>query len=135
MDSQFVQDPGQDFSLLRWGLKEWKRVCPYLLKDFYVLTPWHTGTDTSGFTAFAYFDPDAASGVLLAFRQETCREDMLSVSLPFAGAHDQITLTDEDTGETTVLEGKDAASGGVALHFSRPRQARLLWIHDACSID
>ena len=135
VDSQFVQDPGQDFSLLRWGLKEWKRVCPYLLKDFYVLTPWHTGTDTSGFTAFAYFDPDAASGVLLAFRQETCREDMLSVSLPFAGAHDQITLTDEDTGETTVLEGKDAASGGVALLFSRPRQARLLWIHDACSID
>ncbi|MBQ6257942.1 MAG: hypothetical protein IJJ60_15220, partial [Clostridia bacterium] len=62
-------------------------------------------------------------------------EDMLSVSLPFAGAHDQITLTDEDTGETTVLEGKDAASGGVALLFSRPRQARLLWIHDACSID
>ena len=57
VDSQFVQDPDQDFDLLRWGLREWKRVSPSLRKDFYVLTPWHPETETTGFTAYVFFDP------------------------------------------------------------------------------
>lgn len=123
VDSQFTQDPDQDFGILRRGLSEWKRVSPYLLKDLYVLTPWHTEKDTYGFTACAFHDPDTASGALLAFRQEKCLEDTLSVVLPFAAGGDGYCLKDEDTGETLT------GSGGVfTLRFSVPRQARLLWI-------
>lgn len=126
VDSQFVQDPGQDFGMLRWGLREWKRVSPYLLEDFYVLTPWHTETDVYGFTAFAFFDPDAGAGVLLAFRQEKCLEEALAVSLPFAEAGRTYALKDEDTQETLAVQ-----DGPVILRFSHPRQARLLWIAPA----
>ncbi len=128
VDSQFVQDPSQDFGLLRWGLNEWKRVNPYLLKDFYVLTPWHPEMDTAGFTAYAFYDPDASSGVLLAFRQEKCREASLSLSLPFAKPGCRVALVDEDTGTALEADGASAAQGGVTLCFSHPRQARLLWI-------
>ncbi len=128
VDSQFVQDPGQDFGLLRRGLKEWKRVAPYLLKDFYVLTPWHTEADTSGFTAYAFYDPDARSGVLLAFRQEKCAEDTLALFLPFAKPDERFALVDEDSGVSMETEGESAAKGGVSLRFSHPREARLLWI-------
>ena len=123
LDAQFVQDPNQDYDLLRWGLNEWKRVSPSLLKDFYVLTPWHPESETTGFTAYAFFDPDASSGVLLAFRQEKCPEETVTLPLPFAGEGEACTLTDEDTGETLP-----AGRSGITLRFEKPRQARLLWI-------
>ena len=126
VDSQFTQDPGQDFDMLRWGLREWKRVSPYLLKDFYLLTPWHTEQDVFGFTAYAFYDPDAASGALLAFRQEKCREEALSIALPFAGDGQTWMLKDEDTEETLA-----SGDGCFTLRFAHPRQARLLWISPA----
>ena len=133
MDSQFVQDPDQDFDTLRRGLREWKRVRAYLLKDFYVLTPWHTEADVYGFTAYAFWDPETASGVLLAFRQEKCPEDTLLISLPFTRAYDRFVLTDEDTDQVLEFCGQDAAEQGITLRFSHPRQARLLWLSPSAS--
>ena len=109
--------------MLRWGLREWKQVNAYLLKDFYLLTPWHTEKDVYGFTAYAFWDAESASGVLLAFRQEKCMEGCLSVTLPFASGGQVFTLKDQDTGE--MLSG---SAGDFILRFSHPRQARLLWI-------
>ena len=57
------------------------------------LTPWHPEMDTTGFTAYAFYDPDASSGVLLAFRQEKCREASLSLSLPFSLRHAQMAYS------------------------------------------
>ena len=127
IDARFVQEPEQDFDMLRWGLREWKRVRPYLLKDFYVLTPWHTEQDVYGFTAFVYLDPETGCGVLLAFRQEKCAEEELVCTLPFA-EKSGLTLIDEDTGEKLEADGNTAAAYGISLHFSHERQARLLWI-------
>ena len=124
VDSQFVQDPGQDFDMLRAGLKEWKKLSPFLLKEFYVLTPWHTEEETTGFTAFAFYDPAKGEGALLAFRQEKCAERALSLPLPFLGAADACLLTDADSGETVQGEG----AGEITLLFENPRTARLLWI-------
>ncbi|MBQ8164184.1 MAG: alpha-galactosidase [Clostridia bacterium] len=122
VDSQFVQDPDQDFGMLRFGLKEWKEVSPYLLKEFYVLTPWHRENDTNDFTAYCYFDPETEKGVLFAFRQESCVRNKLRVSLPFAHAGEKYSFTDKDSGEKIVSDGK------AELYFENPRMARLLWI-------
>ncbi len=122
VDSQFVQDPNQDFDMLRFGLKEWKRVAPYLLKDFYVLTPWHDQNDKEGFTAFAYVDPEAEEGVLLAFRQEDCLSSDLTLELPWLAA--DALLVDEDTKQQYVV----APGERLNLTFDEPRTARLLWI-------
>ncbi len=122
VDSQFVQDPDQDFGVLRFGLREWKRVSPYLLGELYVLTPWHGEQDRSDFTAYAYFDPETDKGVLLAFRQEECVRDTLTLRLPFIGADETYRLTDEDTKETIETKGM------TELVFGAPRTARLLWI-------
>ncbi len=127
IDSQYVQEPKPDFDLLRFGMKEWKRVSPYFLKDYYVLTPWHPETERTGFTAYAFYDPDEKAGVLLAFRQEKCDEETLTLSLPFAGDFCTVSLTDEDSGEVTTLEGLTAKKG-FELTFNSRREARLLWI-------
>lgn len=121
VDSQFVQDSDADFDMLRFGLKEWKKVCPFLLKEFYPLTPWHGEKDNTDFTAFCYFDPETDTGVLLAFRQEKCVRDSLTLALPFADGG-EYTVTDEDSHEAFYTKGQ------LTVHFPEPRTARLLWI-------
>ena len=119
VDSQFVQDPDQDFGVLRSGLKEWKRVSPYLLKDFYTLTPWHAEKEKDGFCAFLYFDPEEEKGVLLAFCQEECEGRELTLDLPLEGEY---LFTDEDSGDSFTAEKS------FTIHFDQSREARLLWI-------
>ena len=120
VDSQFVYDSSQDFDVLRFGLNEWKKAAPYLLKEFYVLTPWHSGQDDTGFTAFCFFDPETEKGCLLAFRQSGCEQTSLNITLPFAA--DKCTVTDEDSGKTFET-GAD-----FTLEFDQPRSSKLLWV-------
>lgn len=61
-------------------------------------------------------------GVILAFRQEMCSRELLRISLPFAGAGDRYTVTDEDNGKKTNTDGI------MAIRFDAPRTAKLLWI-------
>jgi alpha-galactosidase len=122
VDSQFVQDPDQDFGVLRFGLKEWKKVSPYLLKEFYTLTPWHSEQEKNGFCAFCYFDPAQEKGVLLAFCQEECEGRELTLDLPFSGEY---LFTDEDSGERLKAENK------LTIRFAGAREAKLLWIEKA----
>lgn len=122
VQSQFVYHETQDFDILRFGLKEWKKVNPYLLKEFYTLTPWHGPRDPLSFTAFCYYDPDEEKGVILAFRQESCVRGTLQVRLPFAQENDRFVLTDEDSGEERIV------GDTFSLDFSRVRTARLLWV-------
>lgn len=122
VDSQFVYDADQNFDMLRFGLEEWKKVAPYLLKEFYPLTSWHRECDTTDFTAFCYYDPERETGVLLAFRQENCTRDRLQLSLPFVETQETYEITDEDTGMKTEIGQK------LTLSFEQPRMAKLLWL-------
>ncbi|MDD4743760.1 MAG: hypothetical protein PHN53_04085, partial [Eubacteriales bacterium] len=128
VDAQFVQDPDQDFGLLRFGLREWKKISPYLLKDFYVLTPWHSQEDKSGFTAFSFYDEDEERGVLLLFRMEECCEDRLTVRLPYAELDRTYLLTDEDSGDAVTGDGRNLKQTGLTFSLPERRTARLIWI-------
>ena len=122
VDSQFVQDPNQDFDIIRFGLSEWKKISPYLLKDFYTLTPWHKEKDTNDFTSFCYIDPEKDKGIILAFRQENCARENLIIKLPFIKNNEKYCLIDEDTKEETII------TNVTTIHFDKPRTARLFWI-------
>lgn len=121
IDSRYVHEEEESFDILRFGIGEWDRVKPYLLKEFYPLTPWHKESDNTDFAAFCYYDPDKEEGVLLAFRQEECKRSDLNVRLPFA-ENEKFSVTDEDSGEEIITEGN------VSLTFDAPRTAKLLWV-------
>lgn len=127
VDSQFVQDPEQDFDMLRFGLREWKKLRPYLLKDFYVHTPWHTEQDRSGFTAYSFFDPKAEKGALLLFRMEECGLDALRVRLNYAETGARYRLTDEDSGDARECSGEELRAGETFALLQK-RSARLIWV-------
>ena len=103
------------------SLSEWKKINSYLLKEFYVLTPWHKEQERDSFTAYSFFDPESETGALLAFRGEDCAENTVTLSLPFANGEAYV-LSDTDTGEEIK------AKGSFTLSFENPREARLLWI-------
>ena len=119
VDSQFVQDPDQDFGILRAGLREWKEVNPYLLKEFYTFTPWHSEHDMKGFTSYSYFDAESEKGILFVFRQEECEESEISIIFNFTDGR-EITLTDKDSGEKIVSE-----NCGLNLTLPEKRCAKL----------
>lgn len=128
VDSQFTQDPDQDFDMLRFGLREWKKVSPWLLKDFYVHTPWHSEHDRSNFTAYSFYDEEQGRGVLFLFRMENCPLDFINVKFPYAKADRNYTLRDEDTKEESIIDGRKASSEGVRFLLAEKRMARLIWV-------
>lgn len=124
VDSQFVQDPGQDFSVLRFGLNEWKLVNSFLLSDFYLLTPWHPRDDRTGFTAYSYFDPERRKGVLFLFRMEECGQAEFSFTLPYA-ERQKLVLRDADGG------AEIACTPGMTISVPEKRTAKLFFVEPA----
>jgi len=118
---QWTLDADLDYDLLRRQLREWESVRDLLLADFYLLTPWNEPTCTDNWTSFAYFDPEAEKGALLAFRQETCAQDTLTVELP-ACMREGYALRDADSGEFTP------AGQYFTVCCGEPRTARLFYI-------
>ena len=123
VDSQFVYAEDQNFDILRFGLGEWKSIKPYLLKEFYTLTPWHKENDNTDFTAFAYFDPEEESGIILAFRQERCERKEITLALPFVANGEKYEAVDEDTGDRVITDGR------ITVGFASPREAKLIRIN------
>lgn len=127
VSSLWVREDPANFPMTRFGLKEWDRVKPYLLKEFYVHTPWHSKEDTSGFCAFSYFDSDTQKGIITAFRQESCEENSLKICLEYADKNSMYELKDEDSGKANVYPG-DELQTGLTLQFATPKSSHLIWI-------
>jgi alpha-galactosidase len=120
VDAQFVMDKSPDFDNMRFGLKEWRLVSEYLLKEFYPLTVWHPRDNDTDFTAYAYYDPEKEKGILFVFRQENCVRNNIRLQLPFAKG--KYILTDEDSKDTLITEGN------IEIFIEEKRTAKLIRI-------
>jgi alpha-galactosidase len=127
LSAQWVQDPRTDFEMIRSGLREWDTVKDYLLKDFYLLTPWNGPTDRTHWTSYLYFDPEADSGVLFAFRMEEAAESSYLHRLTMLDPGRTYELRDADTGVIGTFTGRELATGHTVTH-PLPRSAALIHI-------
>lgn len=121
----YTHDVMLDYNRVRKNVGEWRKYSHLLLKDYYVLTPWHSPTDTSGWTVFAYADRDSGEAVVTAFRQETSAENSFIAKLPFAEPRASYTLTNEDTGEQLQLSGEKLKSEGLTIILSEPKSSAV----------
>lgn len=119
------QDPCFDFEGMRSSIELWDSCKHLLTKDFYQLTAWHSPTDTGGWTAFAYNDPESGESILTAFRQETCPLADCKVSLPYAKAGWTYLISDDDSGRVWKASGRELRKG-ITLHLDEARSS-LLW--------
>jgi alpha-galactosidase len=127
LSAQWVQDPNTDFELIRFGIREWGTVKDYLLKDFYLLTPWNGPEDKTHWTSYVYFDPEKDSGVLLAFRMEEAAECSYSHRLTMLNPERTYELRDADKGLIRAFKGSELAAGYTVKH-PLPRSAALIYI-------
>jgi len=121
---QFVHNPELDFETLRTYLHEWRSIRHMLVKDMYVLTPWHAHDDRYGWTAVAYEDGEIGEGLLLAFRQEDCEDETCTVKMEFAVPGAKYVFADADTLEETVYSGEELAAG-ITLSLPTPRSCLM----------
>ena len=127
LSAQWVQDPKTDFEMIRFGLREWETVKDYLLKDFYLLTPWRLPTDKMHWTSYVYFDPEKDSGVLFAFRMEEAAERSYSHQLTMLNPERTYELRDAEKGVLGTFKGSELAKGFTVTH-GQPRSAALIYI-------
>jgi len=127
LSAQWVQDPRTDFELIRSGLREWETVKDYLLKDFYLLTPWNGPEDKTHWTSYVYFNPETDSGVLFAFRMEEAAEHSCLLRLTMLDPGSTYELCDADTGVIGTFTGSELAVGHIVTH-PLPRSAALIYI-------
>ena len=102
----------------------------YLLRDFYLLTPWNGSTDRTHWTSYVYFDPQKDSGVLLAFRMEEAADRSYSHRLTMLDPGRDYQLRDADSGVTETFQGSELAQGYTVTH-PQPRSAALIYITPA----
>ena len=122
---QVTQNPDLDLQLMKDVMKEWRSLNDLLLKDYYVLTPWHAEDDLKGWTAFAYNDPEVGKAAVLAFRQDECEEDSYILKLPFAKPEATYQLKDEDSGKVWECKGEELREGVKAT--LPEKRSSLLW--------
>jgi len=126
--AKFVHNKDLDYDLLRRNLAEWRSVKDLLLKDFYVLTTWHAGTDLGAWTAFAYDDPEKGESILLAFRQEEAPYPSFEARLKFADPKARYVVVDADTGKTVEKSGAELRDDGLLVTLPKRKSSALLRI-------
>ena len=124
VDTQLTQNPKINFDILRKYINEWKSINSYLLKDFYVLTNYHTANDTTGFTAFAYNDNENNSSILFVFRMENCTEDSIRIKLPYIEKDANYIFTDLDNQNSIQITGNKLLSN-FSISVPSKRCAKL----------
>lgn len=117
-----------DWEIYRTGLKEWKEMNKYLLKDFYQLTEDHAPTDDTNWTSFMYFDEETDSGVIQAFRQTLCTENTCTVQVKGVQADRYYTVRDID-GKLSMPRIKGSMlQSGLRLRADEARTAIILYV-------
>lgn len=118
-----------DYDAIHQGLKEWKEISRYLLKDFYVLTPYHGVLDDNNWTAYMYYDRDDDSGVIQAFRQAGSGEKEYTLMIKAVDPDKFYSLNDLDgTFSVERVSGK-ALREGLTLRAENPRTAFVIYIN------
>jgi hypothetical protein len=127
ISAQWVQDPGTDFDMIRFGINEWKLANKYLLKDFYVLTSWKPESDKTDWTAYMFYDPETDSGALFGFCMEDCEKESCTVKLSMLDPNKTYELEDADKGMIGSFSGSEL-NKGYTLSHDKPRSASLIFV-------
>ncbi|HQK73893.1 MAG TPA: alpha-galactosidase [Clostridiales bacterium] len=125
------RNPDLDFDALRQALSEWEQIKRYYYNDFYALTPYHSHTDDSGWTAWMYFDAADDSGVLQVFRQSGNVDNTYRVCL--RGVDDAVVynLNDIDGANSLAAVTGAQLKAGIDICLAEPSSAALLFIEKA----
>lgn len=127
----FATDPDYvNWEALRQGQQEWLEFKKYFYKDFYVLTPYRSTTETKEWTAFEYFDAEDNSGVLQAFRGVNCDQSVYTIKVKGVDPDSYYKLTDLDGVNSLAKIKGSALIKGLPVRAANPRSAITIYIEE-----
>ena len=110
-----------DYTLLNDMIAEFHKVQPYLLGDYYPLTPY--SMEKTVWIGWQFDEPELGGGFVQAFRREEAKEDSLVLKLQGLDPNATYAVEDLDSGKIEKLAGKELMDSGFARQDRR--EARL----------
>jgi alpha-galactosidase len=111
-----------DYPLLRRMIAEFHKVEPYLLGDYYPLTPY--SLEKTAWIGWQFDEPDRG-GAVQAFRREDAKDDSLVFKLQGLDANATYAVENLDDGKIAKRPGKDLMSSGVQVKIAEKPGAAL----------
>jgi alpha-galactosidase len=112
-----------DYKLLRDMIAEFRKVQPYLLGDYYPLTPYSAAKTAC--MAWQFDEPEAGGGFVQAFRREEAKEDSLTLKLQGLDPNATYAVETFDGGKVEKMSGKELSETGLQVKFSEKPGAAL----------
>jgi alpha-galactosidase len=115
-----------DYPLLKRMIEEFKKVEPYLLGDYYPLTPYSLQKDV--WIAWQFDKPDLGEGMVQAFRRETDGETSKTIHLAGLDPAAQYTVTIMDSIIPIRISGKELMGKGLTVEIKdKPGSALIIY--------
>lgn len=111
--------------------EEFLKVRNYFYGDYYPLT--ECTNDETGWFAYQMHRADLESGFVCAFRRLKAEYPYLTVQLSGLEGDAEYTVTVSDTGETSVLSGKELMETGLTVLIERQKDSRMIYYEKTAS--
>jgi alpha-galactosidase len=127
------QSTGKDDYPFDWYLKlanEYLELRAFYYSDFYPLAGLRNMPETKhlsspeALVAYQFDRPDLHSGMVMAFRHESCPVAAIDLKLQSLDRNAQYEVVDLDNGKTIVRSGEDLETRGLHVDFANPRESR-----------
>ena len=115
-----------DYALLRRMIAEFHKVEPYLLGDYYPLTPYSLANNA--WIGWQFDEPEQGGGAVQAFRREEAKEDSLLLKLQGLDGNATYAVENLDGGKTENYTGNDLMTTGLQAKIAeRPGAAIFVY--------
>lgn len=122
-------DPKRNVELLLRTVDEMRRIFPYILKDFYPLTPY--SLDKKDWIAWQYHYPDQNGGVVQAFRRDESAEAEIRLKLRGLDLQAEYLVTDSDENAPRRIAGRQLSDEGLAVRIAAQPGSAVIFYRKA----
>jgi alpha-galactosidase len=119
-----ARDKTLDYALLKRMIAEYRKCEPYILDDYYPLTPY--STEESVWMGWQFNSPEKGGGYVQAFRREEAPAESVILKLRGLNAKATYLVEDMNSGKTNPMKGKALMDG---LEVKLPKRSSALFIY------
>ncbi|MFO0833617.1 MAG: alpha-galactosidase [Phycisphaerales bacterium] len=122
-----TRKPDQDYPLVRRMLGEFRRVQPYLMGDYYPLTPYSLAK--TDWLAWQFDSPERNGGFVQAFRREQCDAESMVLKLRGLDPAADYAVENMDDSTTMMQSGRNLLERGLTVSIPNQRGSALRVYH------
>ena len=116
-----------DYPLLQRMIAEYGKVEPYLLSDYYPLTPY--SLEKTAWVAWQFDDPAQGGGMVQAFRRAECANASMTFQLRGLVADARYLIENIDGGPAREMKGRELLETGLTVSAADPQTALIYTYH------